>query len=231
MICFLKKVFTLAPSKQAKNLLIMLSRQWKALTITLFSAFSLAHSAASNNERITADTLVVSKERTFEETLVRQQVISFAKQFQGVNYKYAGRSPKGFDCSGFTHYVMNHFNVDASPCSRTQATQGKKVELGKVRPGDLIFFRRPKSRYIFHVAMVYSNDKRGVHIIHSTSRGVVIDNLNESKYWKPKAYIARDVVSGSDFKLQDIDIDPKSKLHQEMQTVMDLHLDVMACFI
>mgnify|MGYP002140704185 CR=1 FL=1 len=207
----------------------MLSRQWKALTITLFSAFSLAHCATFTTDRSSADSLVVSKERAVEENLVRQQVISYAKQYLGTNYKYAGRSPKGFDCSGFTHYVMDHFNVDVSPSSRDQAGQGRKIELSKVRPGDLIFFRRPKSRYIFHVAMVYSNDKKGVHIIHSTSRGVVIDNLNESKYWKPKAYIARDVVSGSEFKLRDMD--PQSELPLQEQPLPEFHLNVLACFI
>jgi len=210
----------------------MLSRQWKALTITLFFGFPLAHCATFNNDRSSADTLVASKEskeRVLEENLVRQQVISYAKQYLGINYKYAGRSPKGFDCSGFTHFVMNHFNVDVSPCSRSQVGQGKKIELAKVRPGDLIFFRRPKSKYIFHVAMVVSNDKSGVHIIHSTSRGVVIDNLNESKYWKPKAYTARDVVSGSDFKLQDIDL--PSELPLQEQPLPDFNLNMLAYFI
>ena len=164
-----------------------------------------------------------------EENLVRQQVISYAKQYLGINYKYAGRSPKGFDCSGFTHFVMNHFNVAVSPCSRNQVGQGRKIELAKVRPGDLIFFRRPKSKYIFHVAMVVSNNQKGVHIIHSTSRGVVIDNLNESKYWKPKAYTARDVVSGSEFKLRDID--PQLELPLQGHPLPDFHLNMLACFI
>ena len=207
----------------------MLSRQWKALTITLFFGFPLAHCATFNNDRSTADTVVVSKEMAIEENLVRQQVISYAKQYLGINYKYAGRSPKGFDCSGFTHFVMNHFNVDVSPCSRNQVGQGRKIELAKVRPGDLIFFRRPKSKYIFHVAMVVSNNQKGVHIIHSTSRGVVIDNLNESKYWKPKAYTARDVVSGSEFKLRDID--PQLELPLQGHPLPDFHLNMLACFI
>ncbi len=207
----------------------MLSRQWKALTITLFFGFPLAHCATFNIDRSTADTVVVSKEMAIEENLVRQQVISYAKQYLGINYKYAGRSPKGFDCSGFTHFVMNHFNVAVSPCSRNQVGQGRKIELAKVRPGDLIFFRRPKSKYIFHVAMVVSNNQKGVHIIHSTSRGVVIDNLNESKYWKPKAYTARDVVSGSEFKLRDID--PQLELPLQGHPLPDFHLNMLACFI
>ncbi len=209
----------------------MLSRQWKALTFTFLTTFSLAHCATLTNARPIADTLVVTKEKAFAENLVRQQVISYAKQYLGSNYRYAGRSPKGFDCSGFTHFVMDHFNVDVSPSSRGQAVEGKKIELSKVRPGDLIFFRRSKSRYIFHVAMVVSNDKKGVHIIHSTSRGVVVDNLNESKYWKPKAFAARDVLSGSEFKLRETEPAPQTELPVQAQPLPGLHLGMLACFI
>jgi len=212
----------------------MLSRQWKALTITLLSTFSLAHCATFSNSRPPADTLVTSKERAVEESIVRQQITSYAKQYLGLRYKYAGRTPTGFDCSGFTHFVMDNFNVGLSPSSRGQAVEGKKIELSKVRAGDLIFFRRPKSRYIFHVAMVYSNDKNGVHIIHSTSRGVVIDNLNESKYWKPKVYTARDVLSGSKFKIKDM---PQLELPTQEEELVPaellsgLHLNSLISFI
>jgi len=34
-----------------------------------------------------------------------------------------------------------------------------------------------------------------VYVIHSTSRGVVIDNITRSSYWEPKISSARDVIS------------------------------------
>lgn len=127
---------------------------------------------------------------------LRTDMIDFAKQFLGLSYRYAGRTAKtGFDCSGFTHYIMKNFDINISTCSRAQVAEGVKVLLKDVKSGDLIFFRRSKRSRISHVAMVASNDARGLFIIHSTYRGVVIDNLLQSKYWRPKVYTARDIAN------------------------------------
>ncbi|PHN01001.1 C40 family peptidase [Flavilitoribacter nigricans] len=129
------------------------------------------------------------------EARLRQDIVVYAKEQLGTKYKYAGRSPRtGFDCSGFTHYVMDNFDVDLSPSSRAQENQGKKIKISEAKSGDLIFFRRSKNGAVFHVAMVVSNDRDGLKVIHSTSRGVVIDNISVSKYWSPKISTARDVL-------------------------------------
>lgn len=129
------------------------------------------------------------------EMRLRQDIIVYAKKQLGKKYKYAGRSPRtGFDCSGFTYYVMDNFGVDLSPSSRAQENQGKKIKVSEAKTGDLIFFRRSKKGAVFHVALVVSNDREGLRVIHSTSRGVVIDNLSVSSYWKPKISTARDVL-------------------------------------
>jgi hypothetical protein len=44
------------------------------------------------------------------------------------------------------------------------------------------------------VALVVANDRQGMQVIHSTSRGVVIDNVSESDYWRPKVSSARRVL-------------------------------------
>ena len=126
---------------------------------------------------------------------LRMDMVTYAKEFLGIRYRYAGRAPQtGFDCSGFTHFVMRNFEVNISTCSRSQIADGKKVELSQVKPGDLIFFRRSKRSRISHVAMVFANDENGLKVVHSTSRGVVIDDLMKSSYWRPKIYAARDVL-------------------------------------
>jgi hypothetical protein len=127
---------------------------------------------------------------------LRTDMIEFAKQFLGMSYRYAGREAKtGFDCSGFTSYIMKNFDINISACSRAQVAEGVKVSLKEVKAGDLIFFRRSKRSRISHVAMVASNDARGLFVIHSTYRGVVIDNLLKSNYWRPKIYTARDIAN------------------------------------
>lgn len=129
-----------------------------------------------------------------EEALLRQEAIRYAKTFMGTKYKLGGTSPRsGFDCSGFTVYVMKQVDVALSRTSQAQESNGKKVRLKKVQPGDLIFYRRSPLGKVFHVSIVVANKSDGIYVIHSTSRGVVIDNVTKSSYWSPKISSARSV--------------------------------------
>ena len=49
---------------------------------------------------------------------LRRNVVNYGQKFVGTKYHYAGTSPNtGFDCSGFTSYVMKEFNIKVSPAS------------------------------------------------------------------------------------------------------------------
>ena len=138
----------------------------------------------------------LKKDRTTVDATMttRTNVTEYSKQFVGVKYKYAGKDPKGFDCSGFTSYVLQSEGVSVSSSSKVQAEEGKPVPLNKVKPGDLIFFG--KNGKVTHVAMVVSNTSEGITVIHSTSsKGVMVQNISVSSYWKPKILFARDVIS------------------------------------
>jgi len=128
--------------------------------------------------------------------VLRKDIVKNSKEFVNVKYTYAGKRPDtGFDCSGFTSYCYGLHGQKLSSSSQTQSKQGQKIKISKVKPGDLIFFSRNKKK-IFHVAMVISNDKEGIKVIHSTSsKGVIIQNISKSKYWQPKIFFARDVLS------------------------------------
>jgi cell wall-associated NlpC family hydrolase len=123
--------------------------------------------------------------------------VSFAAEQKGVRYKYAGRSPRtGFDCSGFTHYVYDAFDVNLTPVSRVQEDEGKRINLDDAQAGDLIFFRRSATGPVFHVALVVSQSPGNLTVIHSTSsRGVIMENIYASSYWRTKRMSARDVIS------------------------------------
>lgn len=128
------------------------------------------------------------------EEMLREDVVQYAKQFVGTKYVYAGKDPRGFDCSGFTRYVWREFDVSLSGSSRMQEDQGSPVSVSKAKAGDLIFFRRERHGRVFHVAMVVSNSREGLKVIHSTNRGVVIDNISNNSYWRPKISTARAVL-------------------------------------
>jgi len=124
---------------------------------------------------------------------LRKSITSYAGKFKGTKYHYGGTTPKGFDCSGLTYYVFNKFEVGLPRGSYNQAKVGKRISLNRTKPGDLVFFG--KRGKVNHVAMVIKNSSSGVEVIHSTSsRGVIIENINKSTYWKPKVLFARDVL-------------------------------------
>ena len=157
--------------------------------LVLGFGFSKCTSILGNTSVDTDTAFVLSKEDR-----LRKDIVDYSKKQLGTKYVYAGRDTRGFDCSGFTYYVMRNFDVKLSTNSRAQAKEGAKVDLKKAKEGDLIFFKRSKAGKVFHVAMVVSNKKDGLTVIHSTSRGVVVDNISKSKYWKPKIWTARSVL-------------------------------------
>lgn len=127
---------------------------------------------------------------------LRRNVVTYGQKFVGTDYQYAGTNPNtGFDCSGFTSYVMKEFNIRVSPASSKQATEGRSVPLERAQPGDLIFFGESASR-IQHVALLVKRSSDGLTCVHSTtSRGVIVENVTKSNYWKPKILFARDVIT------------------------------------
>ena len=134
-----------------------------------------------------------SPSRTSNTNYLRNKIENFAKKQIGVKYKYAGKNPRGFDCSGFTSYVFREFDVQLSASSKLQSKQGKRVNLKWVKKGDLLFFG--SGGKISHVALVVDNQKAGIYVIHSTSsRGVIVENVSRSTYWKKRMMFARNVL-------------------------------------
>ncbi len=118
----------------------------------------------------------------------RQDIVWFAESHTGWGLQYSLGSSSlddGFDCSGFVRYVLNYFDYKASRTSSDQFKEGTQIPVALARKGDLVFFGGKSN--VSHVAMVVSNDDKGLVVVHSTcSRGVIKENITESAYWKPK---------------------------------------------
>lgn len=111
------------------------------------------------------------------------KIIRIAKKYLGTRYVWGAEGPKGFDCSGFTQYVMKKSKGITIPrVSRRQAYYGKYVSRKDLQPGDLIFFDTSKRRrgYVNHVGIYIGNNK----FIHASSakHRVVITSLNRPFY-------------------------------------------------
>jgi NlpC/P60 family len=124
----------------------------------------------------------------------RVGVAGVAQNYLGIPYVLGARGPQSFDCSGFTSYIFNEFGAKMHPLAATQSQEGFSTDLQAVRAGDLVFFG--KGSNISHVAMVVRRDQEGITVVHcTTSRGVIVENINKSHYWSPKIRLARNVIN------------------------------------
>lgn len=109
------------------------------------------------------------------------RLLAGAKNHLGEPYVYGGTSQNGWDCSGFTSGMYYRYLSYSLP-RKTASIYSRSVKIpqSKRRPGDLVFFKI-KSNSPSHVGIYIGGDK----FIHaSTSKGIVISNLNDDYYRK-----------------------------------------------
>lgn len=105
-----------------------------------------------------------------------QAIVDFAMQFYGSPYIYAGNTPAGFDCSGFTQYVvLNVTGLDIGHGTEGQLAYGTPVSYDALLPGDLVYFAGTYGPGISHVG-IYLGDGQIIHA-ENESTGVTISNL------------------------------------------------------
>lgn len=110
-----------------------------------------------------------------------QYIADFALQFQGYPYVWAGNGLGGFDCSGFTQYVLlNTIAIDIGHGVAEQTNYGAWVGWGEWQPGDLVYFAGTYRAGISHTG-VYIGDGQFIHA-ENEGTGVVISSLYSDYY-------------------------------------------------
>ena len=142
----------------------------------------------------TAGTMEQARMDSVRREAITDSVITVAKQSLGLPYRYGGNSPvTGFDCSHFVAHAFGALGV-ILPCSSAGlVTEGTQVSLDEVRKGDLMFFkgRNSSSPRVGHVSLVIETSPGSIKMIHSTNRGVVIDEYYKMDYYKSRFLQAR----------------------------------------
>lgn len=117
---------------------------------------------------------------------VADLVIDEAMKYIGTPYRWGGKTPKGFDCAGFTRFIYSKFGVELAPSAAPQYKAGKLLKTNEICKGDLVFYGgRGSSKSIGHVGIVTSVDDKGFYFIHSaTSTGITISHSTEPYYKK-----------------------------------------------
>jgi cell wall-associated NlpC family hydrolase len=127
-----------------------------------------------------------------------QKLLGEGLMYIGVPYRWGGVSPiTGMDCSGLVQLVFrNAAGINLPRTAIEQATQGNRVSLRELRPGDLVFFNTI-GRNISHVGIYVGNGK----FLHAPTTGkfVRIDKLY-SRFWGTRYVTARRMINETSSK-------------------------------
>ncbi len=107
------------------------------------------------------------------------RAVRIALRERGVPYVWAGATPAGFDCSGFTRWVYARLGIRLPHSSYAQWDMGRHIPRSALRPGDLVFFA--------------GNGHVGIYIgagrfIHSPQSGDVVSVAPLGSGWYGAAY-------------------------------------------
>ena len=128
------------------------------------------------------DSNILDTIKVVENPGLRDQILITAKKQLGTPYVWAGSSPDGFDCSGFTSYVMSKNGSKLPRRAVDQYNDAPRVKVKNAQKGDLVFFDNGSG--VSHVGIVISEKGSPLMMIHSSSsKGVIITDVTKSAYW------------------------------------------------
>ena len=183
--------------RDSKGIYVLLAKVYKD-TLPNYRKI-LDESFVKRPSEIQESPVATSNESRTRSLLSRSQLVERARSFIGVNYRWGGESPSGFDCSGFNTYLYRQAGIEIPHNAQRQSQLGDAVALEDTRPGDLVFFgkRYGTSFNVSHTGMVYSNQDGKLMIIHCPNRGVTIEgdgDVSWDKYWKKRYLFAKRII-------------------------------------
>ena len=98
-----------------------------------------AAAASRSAARAAVVAVAPSAGQSIPQSVAGNAVLEIAARYVGVPYRSGGKTPQGFDCSGFTSYVFAQLGVSLSSTSGGQRSAGTVVSRADARPGDLIW--------------------------------------------------------------------------------------------
>jgi hypothetical protein len=148
-------------------------------------------------------------------TLKIDSIIDFGKSFLNKPYKYKGPSSWAMDCSGYIAFIFSKFGFKMPHSAISIGTIVKNLKIEEIRKGDLLFFkgRNVKSNSIGHVSMVVEVINGKIKMMHSCSRGIIIEEYDKIAYYTQRFIKAGRLPFDLDLDLlSSLDIDKSATL-------------------
>ena len=155
---------------------------WRRL-LPLVVALGLAGVPPASGEQPATAVAAAPAATAVEAQGTGERIARVARKYKGAPYVAGGSSPDGFDCSGFTWYVVDKaLGIDIGRSVPSQWRVGARVAKGRWRPGDLVFFENTFERGLSHVG-IYLGDGKFIHAENERT-GVVVSRLDSDYYAK-----------------------------------------------
>jgi murein DD-endopeptidase len=112
----------------------------------------------------------------------------------GKPYRYGGADLNGFDCSGLVYFIHRELGVTVPRTAAEQYSASTPVNVRRLEPGDLLFFRTTKRKRVTHVG-IYAGGGRFIHA-PQTGREIELRELSDD-YYGPRLVGAGRMPNGS----------------------------------
>ncbi len=128
----------------------------------------------NNTTKVDAKAKIENKEtvNSTERSKFVASILELATSLEGVPYVYAGKSPEGFDCSGFVYYVFKNHDIALPASSRMYDNVGETIAFEDAKKGDIICFTGtdPSIDRTGHLGIIVENKpNKPIKFIHATS--------------------------------------------------------------
>lgn len=155
-----------------------------ALTLSSDVQIKGQQQGSTNPDPLTA---LISQQPQSTSAARGSKLVDASMDYLGTKYRWGGKTPAGFDCSGFVQYLAKkHLGMDMPRVAADQAKFGTAVSRDQLQPGDLVFFNT-SGRRNSHVG-IYIGDNQMVHAPRTGAR-VRVEKL--SSYWTKRYNGAR----------------------------------------
>lgn len=111
-----------------------------------------------------------------------KKLYKVVNEWLGTPYKFGGVDKKGVDCSGLVMSIYKEvYGIELYRSASDIMKNVYFVDKKELKEGDVLFFITSKNKTVSHVGL-YLKDNLFVH--SSTSKGVILTNLDEPYYVK-----------------------------------------------
>jgi len=127
-----------------------------------------------------------------QSTAQLDKIIDFGKKFLNKPYRFKGPSPWKMDCGGYIAYIFSNFGYVLPHSSYSIAKMVKPIKKEDIRKGDLLFFRgkNANTNSISHVSIVVDVHEEVIRMMHSCSRGIIIEEFSAQEYYQKRFVMA-----------------------------------------